>query len=89
MFEELYCLKNLLFLNISFYLYFYISLRLSSTFCLFSGNIYLLLGVSVHNPIYPSVSEVLCDEVLEKIADAIADSYHVNKGLNFCNFNVI
>ena len=50
-------------------LYYYINLRSSISFCLFSGDIYLSLGISLSSPIFSAlfvtVSKLFCNKVLE------------------------
>ena len=53
-----YCLKNLLLFDISLLCY-YMNLRSSIVFCLFSGDIYLSLGISL-SCLFVTVSELLC-----------------------------
>ena len=68
MVDFVHYLKSLLFFDISL-LYYYITLRSSIIFCLFSGDIYLSLGISLSRPIFyasfVTISELFCGEVLE------------------------
>ena len=68
MVDLVYCLTSLLFFGILI-LYYYINLRSSMIFCLFSGDIYLSLGITLSNLIFSAslstVSELFCGEVLE------------------------
>ena len=51
-----YCLKNLLFFDISL-LYYYINVKSSITFCLASGDIHFSLGISLSCS-YVTISEL-------------------------------
>ena len=70
-----YYLKNLLVFSIPL-LHHYINLRLSIPFCLFSGDAYLSLGISLSKSIFSfslsTVSELFCGEVLETIVTFLA-----------------
>ena len=68
MFDLAYCLTNLLFFSITL-LYYNINLRSSIIFCLFSGGIYLSLGISLSCSIFfasfVTVFKLFYVEVLE------------------------
>ena len=67
------CLTSLLFYDNPL-LYYYINLRSSIIFCLFSGGTYLSLGTSLSNPIFSvsfvTVSELICGEVFETFVNS-------------------
>ena len=68
MVELVHCLTFLLFFDISL-LYYYINLRSSIIFCLFSEDVYLSLGISVSLSI---VSEVFCGKSFEVLVILLA-----------------
>ena len=61
MVDLVYFITSLLFFDISL-LYYYIIPRSSIIFCVFYGDIYLSLGISLSNPVF---SASFCDEVLK------------------------
>ena len=62
-FQLLYCPTNLLFIDIPLLCH-YINLRLSITFCLSSGDIYLSLGISL-SCAFETVSKFFCGKFFE------------------------
>ena len=63
MVDVVYCLINLLFFDILL-IYYYINPRSSIFFCLFSGDKYIYLGISLPYS-FVTVSELICGEVFE------------------------
>ena len=83
---DLVCyLVNLSFFDIPL-LYFYINLISLIIFCLFSGDTYLSLGISLIIPIFSSsfvtVFELLCSEFLETFVILSAVSLSIKSPVN-------
>ena len=62
------CLTDFLFFDITSSFH-YINLRSSTIFCLFSGDTYLSLGISVS---FSTFAELICGEVLETFVILLA-----------------
>ena len=87
--DLVYYLTSSLFFDVSL-LYYYINFRSSVIFCLFSGDIYLSLGISLSSPIFSAsfitASELLCGEVLKTFVILSAILLPVKLSVAFVGF---
>ena len=80
--DLVYCLTNLLFFYIPL-LYYYINLRSSIIFCLFSGDIYLSLYIYLYISIYLYLFELILSSLLSFLStlwyEQCVTVHHVSK----------